>query len=187
MAEDSPEHGGRLRTASLPRHRDLEFRLEPTSQERRAVAERLEIIDIKKLRFEGRLIPEGRADWRLEGWLGATVVQPCVVTLDPVTTRIDETVTRRFLADAPAAPGGGEVEMPQDESEEALSDEISLDAVMLEALSLALPAYPRRDGAEMERSEFTEPGKTPLSDEDVRPFAGLKALRDRPPDGGKEE
>ena len=33
-------------------------------------------------------------------------------------------------------------------------------------------------GATLETHAFTEPGKTPMSDDDVKPFAALKALRD---------
>ncbi len=50
---------------------------------------------------------------------------------------------------------------------------------MFEALTLALPLYPRADGADLGEPVFTEPGKRPLTDEDARPFAGLKDLRDR--------
>jgi hypothetical protein len=44
---------------------------------------------VRKLRFIGTLEPEGAQDWRLTADLGATVVQPCVVTLAPVTTRLE--------------------------------------------------------------------------------------------------
>ncbi len=79
-------------------------------------------------------------DWRLEAKLGATVVQPCVVTAEPVTTRIDDPVTRRYLAQMPE-PQGDEVEMPEDDSAEPLPDVLDLSAVMAEALALALPLY----------------------------------------------
>ena len=39
----------------------------------------------------------------LEADLGATVVQSCVVTLDPVTTRVEETALRRYTPDIEAA------------------------------------------------------------------------------------
>ena len=49
---------------------------------------------------------------------------------------------------------------------------------MVEALSLALPQYPRKDGVELGQIDYTEPGKQALTDEDVKPFAGLAGLRD---------
>lgn len=122
-------------------------------------------------------MPVGRHDWTLEAHLGATVVQPCIVTLAPVTTRIDEEVTRRFMADLPD-PGPGESEMPEDDVE-ALPTTLDLAEVMAEALALALPPWPRAADAPPVDLTVTEPGATPLDAQAVRPFAGLAALRDR--------
>jgi hypothetical protein len=63
----------------------------------------------------------GRARLAAGGRLGATVVQPCVATLAPVTTRIETGVTRRYLADW-QEPEGEEAEMPEDDTTEALPD-----------------------------------------------------------------
>jgi uncharacterized metal-binding protein YceD (DUF177 family) len=112
------------------------------------------------------------------------VVQPCVVTLAPVTTRIEEDVERRFLADPPPMPEG-EVEMPGDESAEPLPDVIDLGAVLAEALALALPDYPRAEGAALEEAQFAAPGTRPMSDDDAKPFAGLAGLRDDLDKNGK--
>ncbi len=168
-----------LRVAAFAREGARSFQLAPDAAARARAAEELGITAIRKLRFEGQLFPEGRADWRLEAKLGATVVQPCVVTLNPVTTRIDEPVERRFLAKPPTVVEGSETEMPEDDTQEPLGDVIDLWALLLEALALALPPYPRAKGAELGDVRVTEPGKTPLGDEDARPFAGLKGLRDK--------
>ncbi|MCV6598457.1 MAG: DUF177 domain-containing protein [Mangrovicoccus sp.] len=164
--------------ADLPRRRDARFEITPDAQSCAALAEAMGLESLKKLRFAGQLRPEGKADWRLEAQIGATVTQPCVVTLAPVTSRIDEPVSRRFLAnpeDDPAA--GSETEMSIDEGDEALGREIDLWAVMIEALSLALPAYPRADGAALGSAQYAEPGVTPMSDEAARPFSGLADLK----------
>lgn len=167
-----------LRLADLAAARGTSFVLEPDAAERASLADTLGIVGIKKLRFAGKLSPQGRKDWHLSAQLGATVVQDCVVTLDPVTTRIDEDVTRQYLADLPE-PTGTEVEMPEDDTTEPLPDSIDLYAVLAEALALALPLYPRATGAELGQSVYTEKGVAPLTDEAARPFAGLGALRDR--------
>jgi len=170
----------RLRVADLPQNRPTAFVLTPDAAQLLALAAELGIDGLRKLRFEGTLACEGATGWRLEAHLGATVVQPCIVTLASVTTRIEEPVIRRFLHELPdEAAAGDEVEMPADDSIEKLGPEIDLDAVLAEALALALPLYPRADGAALGAAQFTEPGKAPLSDEDARPFAGLKALRDK--------
>jgi uncharacterized metal-binding protein YceD (DUF177 family) len=152
-----------------------EFELSPDAETRAALAGRLDVLGLKKLRFSGVLSPEGKRDWQLEAKLGATVSQACVVTLKPVSTRIDETVERRYVAEMPDLPEADEVEMP-DDSMEPLPSTLDLGAVMAEALALALPAWPRADGVEPVAEVFAEPGTKPLRDEDTRPFAGLKGL-----------
>ena len=92
------------------------FDLRPDATTLAALAEALGITAIRKLAFTGKLTPVGRRDWALDGTLGATVVQPCVLTLAPVTTRIDEAVTRRYVTDLPD-PAPGETEFTDDESE----------------------------------------------------------------------
>ena len=172
-----------LRLVDLPRNRPRDVALSPGPEERAAIADVLGIVAVRKLRLEGTLTPEGRADWRLDARLGATVVQDCVVTLAPVTTRIDEAVLRRYRADL-EPPTGSEIEMPEDDTEEALPAELDLAAVMIEALALALPPYPRADGAEPLDIVVTEPGKTPMTRDAARPFAGLAGLRARMKDEG---
>lgn len=150
--------------------------MEPDAPTRAALAEALGISAIRKLRLSGRLIAADRADWRFEGQLGATVVQSCVVTLDPVTTRLDEPINRYFAADWDEPEAGSEMEMPSDDSIEALGREIDLGRIMAEALALALPAYPRSDTAQSGDIQVTEPGQTPMTDDEAKPFAGLKSL-----------
>lgn len=169
-----------LRPADLSERRPTAFAIEPESEERARLAAELGLAALRKLRFEGEIRPSGKRDWDLSGRLGATVVQPCVVTLDPVTTRIEEDVARRFVETLPDLPAGAEVEMPGDDTVEPLPETIDLGRVMAEALALAIPLYPRREGAELGAAAFTEAGRTPMSDEAAKPFAGLAALRDTP-------
>ncbi|MCK0094312.1 DUF177 domain-containing protein [Yoonia sp. F2084L] len=167
----------RMRLADLATRKPTEFELMPTAEERRAIADALDIVGVKKLRFIGALAPQGRQDWTLTADLGATVVQDCVVTLDPVTTRIDEPVKRSYVAEI-AEIEASEVEMPEDDTVEALPETLDLVQVMMEALALALPLYPRADGVDLSNAVFTEPGVTPMTDDDAKPFASLGALRE---------
>lgn len=166
-----------IRLSDLRNRAGSTLTLEPTAAECAAIAAELGIPAVRKLRISGALSPIGRRDWRFEGQLGATVVQDCVVTLDPVTTRIDEPVLRTYLAEL-ADPESGEVEMPQDDSVEPLPTVLDLGQVMIEALALALPIYPRARGVAPLDLTVTEPGITPLSADAVKPFAGLAGLRD---------
>ncbi len=166
-----------FRASDLARRQPLDFQVEPDQATRAALAADLGIIEVRKLRFQGSLEPEGKRDWRLEGTLGATIVQPCIVSLAPVVTRIDDKVIRHYLAHWVEPDPGTEIEMPDDETIEPLGTEIDPAQVMAEALALALPDYPRADGAELGQAAFTEPGATPLSDADVHPFAELAKLK----------
>ncbi|MEL7100524.1 MAG: DUF177 domain-containing protein [Pseudomonadota bacterium] len=173
-----------LRVADLPQNRPAAFDITPDADAATEIAETLGLADLRKLRLTGEVTAQGRRDFALNGTLGATVVQPCVVTLEPVTTRIDVPVQRLYLADY-TIPEGDEVEMPEDDTTEALGAWIDPAAVMIEALSLALPLYPRTDGAALEDAQFAAPGVTPMTDEAARPFAGLAALKDKL--SGKED
>ena len=173
-----------LRLSDLTNRRATPFELVPTSEERGAIAKALDIVALKKLRFVGELSPMGKKDWALKATLGASVVQECVVTLSPVSTRIDETIARRYMADLPEVDAA-EIEMPEDDTVDPLPDSLDLADVMIEALSLALPAYPRADDAQLAQSTFAEPGVTPMTDEEAKPFAGLSGLKEALENKGK--
>ncbi|MDV4144056.1 YceD family protein [Shimia sp. FJ5] len=169
-----------LRVADLPQNRVTRFDLAPTNERLNEIAEDLGLLGLRKLRFHGELRASGRTDWRLTAHLGATVDQPCVVTLEPVRTRIEADIERLFLKTLELPEEiDGEVEMPEDDTVEELGAEIDIETVMREALALNLPLYPRKDEAELGEAVFTEPGKDAMRDEDARPFAGLAALRDK--------
>lgn len=191
MTAPLPTHPLRLR--DLPSGAPTDIRLEPDADARAALARALGIDALRKMRFDARLTPSGDTDWTLTGSLGATVVQPCVVTLEPVTTRIDEPVTRRYLAHWSEPEGGSEVEMPEDDASDPLPETLDLYAVAREALALALPDWPRAGDAAIGAAVFAEPGTAPMTDEDARPFAGLGALRARlgdaeeDPDGSEKD
>lgn len=166
-----------LRVADLPQNTPTPFELRPSSPELDAIKQELGLLGLRKVSFVGSVQAQGKRDWVLTAKLGATVIQPCVITLDPVTTRIDVPVRRMFLAEW-SEPDEPEFEMPEDDETEALGPEIDPAQVMIEALSLALPQYPRKDGAHLGEANYTEPGKQTMTDEDVKPFAGLAGLRD---------
>lgn len=155
------------------------FDLVANQAARLEIAALLDFSEVKKARLSGKLIPVGRTDWEMRAKLGATVVQPCIITSQPVTTRIDQPVRRLFLRDYTFDTTGDEHEFDGDDETEPLPAEIDLAQILIESLALAAPDYPRAPGAKLSQTEFAAPGVTPLSDEDVKPFAGLAALRDK--------
>lgn len=167
-----------MRVADLRANGDHGFNLRPNKDELTHIAAALDLSTIRKLSFEGHLKPVGKTDWRLSARLGATIVQPCVVTLEPVMTRIDIDVVRTFVAefDDPDEP---EVEMTEDETTEPLGAWIDPALVMQEVLALAAPDYPRKDAVEAGELIFTKPGEAPMTDQDARPFAGLAGFKEQ--------
>lgn len=141
------------------------------------IRETLGLLGLRKLRAKAQLTAQGKRDWQLSLDWGATVEQPCVVTLDPVTTRLDQIGRRLYLKDF-EAPIEEEMEIPEDDTQEPLPAQLDLVAILTEMIALALPEYPRAGDAELDKAVFAEPGVTPMTDEDARPFAGLAALRD---------
>ena len=169
-----------LRTAGLAARKPTRFDLTPDAAQRQGLAEVLGLTAIQSLRFKGEIRPVGRTDFALEAQLVAVVVQPCVISLAPVTTRIDAPVLRRYLAEfVTPSEEETEAEMPADDTEEPLPSIIDVGEVMTEALALALPDYPRAPDAVLHEVVYTAPGLTPLRDSDLRPFAGLAALAKR--------
>jgi uncharacterized metal-binding protein YceD (DUF177 family) len=138
--------------------------LEADEAERAALARRFGIPAVESLRAELLLRPETEGAVRAEGRFDASVVQSCVVTLEPVAQRVEEAVDLRLL------PAGRE---PQDEAGEP--DEIAtergvadLGEAVAEQLALALDPYPRAPGAVLP-AEANDPGE--------HPFAALAKLR----------
>lgn len=167
---DNPEFARVLEVRSLPEGGSLDFDIAPDPAEAAALARLMAAQSVRRMRFRGRLSAMPTGGWALDGDLGATVVQTCVVSLEPVSTRIDTPVRRRFL------PGIGNpapvVSLDEDDEVEPLGARIDLGLVATEALALALPAYPRKPGAELAAAGDVEAGAT-------RPFASLAALRDK--------
>jgi hypothetical protein len=114
----------------------------------------------------------------LDAELLADVVQDCVVTLEPVKSRIEKHVHRELhLAEhirpkpnetVPLGAGAGDDEVP----EEIDSLDYDLAAPLLEDFALAIDPYPRAPGAAFAAPE--EPGVRPEN-----PFEVLKSLKSR--------
>lgn len=165
-----------FRRTELSSRKPTRFDFRPDPAQTAALVAELGLLDLAALHLKGEIRPIGRSDFELAAQLSADVVQPCAVTLAPVPARIDEPVLRRFIADW-QDPEGDEVEMPEDDSAEPLPEVIDLVDVTREALALALPLYPRAPGAELGEAVFAAPGTAPIRDEDLKPFAGLAALK----------
>ncbi|MEP5152652.1 DUF177 domain-containing protein [Planktotalea sp.] len=174
-----------LETSALARRKKTQFNYRLESEHLKVLIKELDLSGLRKVSFVGNVAPAGKRDWLLTAELGATAVQPCTITLEPVTTRITAEVTRRFVAELPEYADESEedefggVAMLEDDTIEPLEKEIDLWRVLSESLALEVPEYPRAEGAEIGTLRVTEPGKDAMSDDDLKPFAGLAALKDK--------
>jgi uncharacterized metal-binding protein YceD (DUF177 family) len=167
-----------FRVAAIAGRSATHVRFAPDAKARAAIAADLGLLDLRQMLFDGEIRPSGKRDLMLTGKLTAHAVQPCSVTLEPVSTMVAEVVTRTYLADY-QMPDGEEVEIPEDDSQEPLGEVIDAAHVAMEALSLALPLYPRAPGVELGEVVVAPQGAAPLRDADLKPFAGLAALLDK--------
>ena len=168
--------------AELSENAPTPFTYVPESPDLKRIGIDLDLIHLRKLRFEGQIAGRGVGDWTVTGKLGATVVQTCVVTLDPVTTRIEEDVARLFVKDW-TEPEENEVEMADDDSIEPLERSIDIAKIAHEALALALPLVPKSEGASLDKTVFAAEGIAPLTDEAAKPFASLAEFRKKLEEG----
>ncbi|WJS86077.1 DUF177 domain-containing protein [Paracoccus sp. TOH] len=165
---DSKAPQTRFRVAHLNPRQPTAFTLAPAAPAREALAGELGLSALPRLSFTGEIRAAQNEAWEVTGKLSARVVQPCVVTLAPVKTTIDETV-RRLYSPHVGTPEGDEIEM-LDEELEPLGPFIDVEAIMVEELALALPLYPRAEGAALGAAE-------PAPETETRkPFAGLSDL-----------
>lgn len=170
----------RLRVSQLNPRSPTALDLAPNAEQRAGIAGELGLISLPALSMTGTVAPAAHGTWELSARLTARVVQPCVATLDPVETAISEDVHRIYSPDV-APPDADETEMP-DADLEPLGQTIDPGAVMIEALALALPEYPRSKGADAAAAGGAT--KDENADGDTRrPFAGLADLLAGKPKG----
>ena len=174
--EKPAERPTAFRSAGLSSRKPTRFDFRPDLATRSKMVQELDITALHGLRLIGEIRPSGSRDFVLEAQITAEVVQPCSITLAPVTTVINEAVRRRYIADW-QMPTAEEIEMPEDDSEEPLPEVIDLYDVVTEAIALAMPAYPRAPGAELGEVQATPEGAAPIIDTDLKPFASLAALK----------
>lgn len=147
----------------------LTIAVEPTADERRALARRLAIPAVEAFSGEARLRRAGGAVL-LEGRLEARLARVCVASLEPMIEDIRERFALRF------EPAGEIDEMAtEDEDAPALEplegEAIDVGEAFAQQLALAMSAYPRREGARSLAETYADGAE-------VSPFAALRGLVD---------
>jgi uncharacterized metal-binding protein YceD (DUF177 family) len=160
-----------------------------SDSERVALAKRFGFLGLPA--FSARVTVDRRTGGRIvvEGRLRGKIVQACILTLDPVTQDLDETFRIVFKQDLTEErdPESGEalVSAQADAPEPLSGNMLDVGEIVAEQLSLAADPYPRRPGAKLE-DVLPKPrrdGRPGRQEQRRHPFAGLAALRDKPPRG----
>jgi uncharacterized metal-binding protein YceD (DUF177 family) len=155
--------------------------LVPDEATRQAIAQETGLVALPRLVATFDLARRGADSLRVEGRVTATVIQNCVVTLEPVESEIDEPVDLFFrpepVGQVEAGEGEGFHPFEGEEPPETLvNGAVDLGTIATEFLNLGIDPYPRKQGV-----VFDAP---PAGDPASHPFAALAALkRDRGSNG----
>jgi uncharacterized metal-binding protein YceD (DUF177 family) len=157
------------------------LRLQATPGERAALGRRFGLLDLESLDVAVSLVVlagsrEGDVAVDLKGEFKADVVQECVVTLEPIKTRIEHPVVRRFVTDKLVIIKAARVDPLGDEPADVLIDEkLDVGEVIAEELALALDPYPRLPGVTLTSvSTNWTAGGSEAGEAKSSPFAILK-------------
>lgn len=157
-ADEVPEGGQRIDLVADAKTKD-------------AVAKAASLAALPRLEAGFDLTRLGTEGLKVTGRVSATVVQNCVVTLEPVESEIDEPIDLLFMPEGHvAADAAGLQAVDAEEPPEPLRNGVAdLGAVAAEFLILGLNPYPRKPGAVFDAA--------PAGDPSSHPFAVLEALK----------
>ena len=146
--------------------------LAATEAERAALARRFELVSLDRLTAKIELVREGGGTILLRAEFDAAFSQTCIVTLDPVPGTVQESFALRY-GPPESDPGDAVLDDDQPAFEPLIGEAIDVGEAVAQEFSLALPPFPRAEGAvvEDEAGSKTEEG----------PFAALARLTGRGP------
>lgn len=149
----------RLRVAGLPAA-GAPVTIVANEEQRAALAREHELLSVESFRAELVAKPFRREGVRVSGRVGATITQRCVVTLEPLESRIDEEVSALFVPEGSSLSHGGEaggelVLEPEgpDAPEPFSGDSLDVGVLAEEFFELGIDPYPRKPGAEIETNQ----------------------------------
>jgi len=143
-----------------------------TETERAALARRFELVSLDRLSASVELVREGGGTILLRAEFDAAFAQTCIVTLDPVPGTARENFALRY---GPPEADPGDAALGDDEPafEPLTGDAIDIGEAVAQEFSLALPPFPRAEGAVVDEAAEASPAEGP--------FAALARLTGRKP------
>ena len=155
--------------------------IEADADERAALARRFGLLALDSLTAKVGLTSVDGGLVRVHGTLAAKVTQACVVTLEPVMTRVEGSFERLYGAGAPEEAGGPITDADAEESPEPFTHgAVDVGEAVAEQLALELDPFPRAPGAAFDG--FSNGSKSVGDDDtgDAGPFAVLARLKEKP-------
>lgn len=157
-----PEFPRPLPVEKIPAH-GMEQVLDANESERRALAERFGLVELKKLHADLTVHPE-RANQAVSvtGKITADFLQQCVVSLEPLPGHIEHEIDVLFMMPSEDADFGADLD---DETETIQDDTIDLGELVSQNLGVMIDPYPRKPGLAYVEAAYgdKEPAKGPLA------------------------
>jgi len=164
----------------------MRLSITPDKEARQNLVRRLGILSVESLKADLELNREqGGMVVHVKGQVMASVKQSCVVTLEPIETKVNETFEAWFADPDQAialakvkhdkqvkANGETPIIDEREDPEKIVGGRIDLGEVVTQHLSLAIDPYPHKEGVKYEYGD-DEPEKVPEAFKN-NPFAALK-------------
>jgi len=131
--------------------------IEADARQREGLAQTHGLVSVERFRAELLVSQWKRNGVKVSGRVEADITQECVVTLEPLQARIDETVEGLFLPEDSKLgrlgfEEGGEIHIDvegPDSPDTFSGDTIDVGALAEEFFGLGIDPYPRKPGAEL--------------------------------------
>jgi uncharacterized metal-binding protein YceD (DUF177 family) len=150
------------------------YRLTAKAAERTALSQRLGLVALDRFEVDASLSREVAGGIRLAARIEAELVQECVVTLDPVPSRLDESFVliyrRRPLAQSEI------IDVGEEDIEPLEGDSIDIGEAAAQQLSLALDPFPRTPTAKLPEAGVPDSATAREMPPPTHPFAALARL-----------
>jgi uncharacterized metal-binding protein YceD (DUF177 family) len=143
----------------------LHIEIEAPPAVREAVATLASVRELPRLSAIFDVTRRG-AGAHVTGQVEALVGQTCVVSLEPIESKLDERIDVTFTPSTDAATSDD-----NDPPEPLVGGTVDLGAIATEFLLLAIDPYPRKEGVQFAAPKAEEGGE--------RPFAALETLKKR--------
>lgn len=150
-----------------------------------ALAAEVKVLKVESLKAELVLRRWRKDGVGIKGRIFASVVQECVITLEPVESDFVEEVERTFLPEGsrlakPRLNDDGEMVLDlegADIPDMFMGGQLDVWEIILEHLQLGLDPFPRAEGAQL--VGYGDDDNEQVEEDKPSPFAALSALKDK--------